>query len=103
MCIGEKRTLIIPPEFGYGDRGAGGAIPGGATLKFTVELLGFGAAGGARKVPPNIFAEIDTNKDAKISHDELSAWFAKQNPDLMQPIPKGLFEKEDANQVDSPL
>lgn len=32
MCIGEGRRLTIPPELGYGSRGAGGKIPPGATL-----------------------------------------------------------------------
>ena len=42
MKKGEARRIIVPSSLGYGDRGAGGAIPGGATLYFDIELADIG-------------------------------------------------------------
>jgi peptidylprolyl isomerase len=39
MMVGGRRTLTIPPHLAYGDRGAGGAIKGGETLIFVVDLV----------------------------------------------------------------
>lgn len=40
LCVGEVRKLTIPPHLGYGDRGAGGAIPPGATIVFKGKAFG---------------------------------------------------------------
>ena len=42
MKVGEKRTLTIPANLGYGDRAVGDVIPANATLVFDVELMGIG-------------------------------------------------------------
>lgn len=39
MKVGGRRKIVIPPHLGYGDRGAGGAIKGGETLIFVVDLV----------------------------------------------------------------
>jgi len=88
LCKGAKATLVIPPEMGYGDSGAGADIPAGATLNFDVEVVSIGD-----EAPPeqNLFVELDTNKDKKLSEEEILAYFKKQE----QEMPEGLMTDED--------
>jgi len=89
LCKGAKATLIIPPSMGYGEEGAGDDIPGGATLNFDVEVVDI-----SDDAPPaeNVFAELDTNDDKKLSHEELLDYFKQQGEDS---IPEGLMEEVD--------
>lgn len=101
MCLGEKKTLTIPPELGYGARGAGKDIPPNATLKFTVDLISINDNKIALEptAEPNIFREMDANNDQQVTMEEMQAWFASTHPDKLTSIPPGLFEREDKNGV----
>lgn len=99
MCLGDKNELVIPPSLGYGASGAGQDIPGGATLRFSVDLVGINDSKLNVEQAPNVFKEMDTNRDLMISHEEMAHWFATHHPDKLTSIPSGLFEREDKNGV----
>ena len=91
LCVGAKANLVIPPEMGYGSSGAGGDIPGGATLHFDVEVVAINDGPGPE---PNLFEEIDTDSDGKLSRDEVAAYFKQMGQD---DVPDGLWDNEDAD------
>ncbi|KAM3502239.1 hypothetical protein MY10362_004977 [Beauveria mimosiformis] len=70
MCIGEKRTLTIPPEYGYGDSGIG-PIPGGATLIFETELVGIAGVEPPKKVEEVDDATAPKGDDEAVKKEEL--------------------------------
>ena len=74
MCLGEKRELVIPPELGYGDQGAGDVVPGGVTLYFTVKLIGIEAG----PTPVNVFKKIDLDSNKFLSKGEVSSYLRQQ-------------------------
>lgn len=89
LCKGAKATLIIPAEMGYGATGAGGDIPGGATLNFDVEVVDIGAAPEEK----NLFEELDSDNNHELTAEEIEAFFKKQGA----PMPEGLMKDEDKN------
>ena len=90
LCKGAKATLVIPPDMGYGENGAGADIPGGATLNFDVEVVDI-----SDKAPPgpNYFAMIDTDENGELSKEEIEAYFKKMGAE----VPEELWEHEDQN------
>lgn len=79
ICIGEKRILVIPPEFGYRNSGSGKHIPGGATLKFEVECIDIirnkDSSAESKKQYPNVFKQIDIDSDWLLTYEEMLMWF----------------------------
>jgi len=89
LCKGAKATLVIPPEMGYGESGAGADIPGGATLKFEVEVVDISDDAPPQ---PNFFAQIDTDGSGDLTKEEVEAYFKDV---VGRDIPEGLWEGED--------
>ena len=88
LCKGAKAKLIIPPHLGYGKQGAGREIPGDATLNFDVEVVSVETG----PEPPNLFADLDKNKDGKLTPEEILQYFKAQGIDK---LPDGLMDNED--------
>uniref|UniRef100_A0A8C2N844 peptidylprolyl isomerase n=1 Tax=Capra hircus TaxID=9925 RepID=A0A8C2N844_CAPHI len=85
MCVGEKRTVIIPPHLGYGEAGVDGEVPGSAVLVFDIELLELvaGLPEGYMfvwngEVSANLFEEIDKDGDGKVLLEEFSEYIHAQ-------------------------
>ncbi|XP_069469333.1 peptidyl-prolyl cis-trans isomerase FKBP9 [Ambystoma mexicanum] len=85
MCVGEKRTVVIPPHLGYGEAGVEGEVPGSAVLVFDIELLELvpGLPEGYmfiwnEEVPLNLFEEIDKDKNGEVPIDEFSEYIHAQ-------------------------
>ena len=92
LCKGAKAILIIPPEMGYGDRGAGGGIiPGGATLNFDVEVVSVSPFPGQ----PNLFDDLDVDEDGLLTPEEILAHF--RQADATAELPPNLLDQEDTN------
>uniref|UniRef100_F6Z8D7 peptidylprolyl isomerase n=2 Tax=Ornithorhynchus anatinus TaxID=9258 RepID=F6Z8D7_ORNAN len=85
MCVGEKRTVIIPPHLGYGEAGVDGEVPGSAVLVFDIELLELvsGLPEGYmfvwnQEVSANLFEEIDKDADGEVLLEEFSEYILAQ-------------------------
>ena len=91
LCKGAKAILIIPPEMGYGSTGAGGVIPGGATLNFDVEIVSVDPF----PEQPNLFDELDVDENGVLTPEEIQAHFRQADPNAK--LPPDLMGNEDTN------
>lgn len=91
LCRGAKAILVVPPAKAYGPSGAGDAIPGGATLRFRVEVVSVSAP----PPVPNLFLELDADRNHVLTPEEIHAHFRRADPDA--DMPPDLMAREDAN------
>lgn len=85
MCVEERRTIVIPPHLGYGERGVVGEVPGSAVLIFDVELIELvsGLPEGYmfvwnKEVSPDIFQVIDKDDNKEVTPEEFSKYILAQ-------------------------
>ncbi|CAI5788147.1 peptidyl-prolyl cis-trans isomerase FKBP9 [Podarcis lilfordi] len=113
MCVGEKRTVIIPPHLGYGEAGVEGEVPGSAVLVFDIELFDLvsGLPEGYmfvwhEEVSPNLFEEIDKDNNGEVLleefgdyiHEQVKAGKGKLAPGFdSETIVKNMFSNQDRN------
>ena len=108
MCLGERRHAIIPPALAFGDAGfPKGGIPGGASLHFDIAMLVMSDEPSDTFVSPypNMFREMDSDGDKRVTRAEMRAWFDKMaasehGADLPSQGAEGmmgLFDKDDVD------
>ena len=91
LCQGDKVTLIVPPHLAYGEDGTGTGdedIPGGATIKFDVEIISVmeGPSGVEDDEQARaMFEGADTDEDGTLSRPEFDAMFSSQIGDVSDP------------------
>uniref|UniRef100_A0A8C1IND8 peptidylprolyl isomerase n=1 Tax=Cyprinus carpio TaxID=7962 RepID=A0A8C1IND8_CYPCA len=84
MCVGERRTVIVPPHLGHGEKGAG-IVPGSAVLRFELDLVSLqkGVPEGylfiwLEESPVQLFEALDSNQDQQVPLEEFSQFIKQQ-------------------------